>query len=85
MKELKSKTMKALLLRGLRLARKQHRPSEGTFHPLINETRRTGWHYQVEYIYDLRLDKKPFVCAYGWKPPVPPGAASASHFLIGYP
>lgn len=85
MKELRSHTMQHLMRRGLRMARKKRAPSEGYMHPLINETRKTGWHYQVEYIYDLRLDEKPFVVAYGWKPPVPPGAVSATHFLKAYP
>ena len=69
MKELRSKAMKKLLKQGKNLAKKNGKlPSEGSMINLIYKTLKNGWHYQVEHIYDLRVDKRKYVVVYAFKP-----------------
>jgi hypothetical protein len=79
MKELKSPTMKLMLERGLRKAKRTSPPSEGMMLSLINETKKNRWHYQVEYVYDLRMRKNPYVIAYAFKPQT---YGSADYYLM---
>lgn len=81
MKQLKSKTMKRFLERGIRKAKKTKRPSEGTFVNLISETLPNGYHYQVEYVYDLRWCKRPVVSVYCFRPPRNQSARRADYYL----
>lgn len=82
MKELKSKTMKAFLTSGLRKAKISKRPSEGCMYNLIYKTLSNGWHYQIDYIYDLRACKKPYVAVYAFKPPLDYSARMADYYLM---
>jgi len=81
MKVLKSKKMKAMLRRGLRLAKSKATPSDGYFNSLIHEDAPNGWHYQVEYVNDSRFYKKPMVIVYAFKPPRTYHAKAATHVL----
>lgn len=81
MKVLKTPAMKKLLQKGKRKARREGAPSEGMFLSLYNFTICNGWHYQIEYVYDLRMHNKPFVVVYAWRPPVAYSAISADYCL----
>lgn len=78
--KLRSKKMLSLLRRGKRKAQGKP-PSEGTLHSLIYETLPNGWHYQVEWVSDLRCAPKPYVIVYAFKPPLNMCARSATHCL----
>lgn len=83
MKELRSRKMRSLLRQGLREARRCLRPpSEGMLVNLFSEDLSNGWHYQVDYIHDLRFRPKPYVAVFAFRPPRRHCAASASHVLI---
>lgn len=81
MKELKSKTMKALLAQGIRRAKKTKTPFDGHMTGLVYKTLRNGWHYQVEYVNDTRLMPKPYVVVYAFAPPADFSCRSADFYL----
>ena len=81
MKKLSTSTMKSLLKRGLRKAKKMKRPSDGFFKSLFTEEKPNGWYYQVEYIYDQRFNSLPRVTVYAFRPPRSFNARSADYFL----
>jgi len=66
--ELKTDKMRAMLKRGQRKTRGHRPPSEGMMRGLINETAKNGWHYQVEWVHDLRRAPEPYVIVYAWPP-----------------
>ena len=71
MKLSRSKAMRKLLSRGLKMAKKTKTPTEGYSTSLIYETLKNGWHYQVNYTRDQRVLKKyPFVTVYAFRPPL---------------
>ena len=78
MTELRSPAMRRLLEQGMRKAKKTTRPSEGHLKSLIYKTLSNGWHYQVDYIYDLRVQPKPYVVVYAF----PPKTGSRAKFFI---
>ena len=78
--ELRSAKMKELLKRAKRRA-KGRPPSEGPLRSLIYETAKNGWHYQVEWVHDLRCRPKPYIVAYAFKPPLDMSARFATHYL----
>lgn len=45
---------------------KIRKPSEGMFSNILYEDSRRG-HWQVEYAYDLRINKNPFIAVYYFK------------------
>ena len=74
MKILKTAKMKSLLRRGINKAKRlKSKPRDGMMYNLIYETLLNGWHYQVEYVFDHRVQSSPYVIVYGFKP----GDASA--------
>lgn len=79
-KELRSKRMRGLLARGRRKAR-GHPPSEGMMRSLINETLPNGWHYQCDWVYDLRIQPRPYIIAWAF-PPSTRGCESARYHLL---
>ena len=81
MKQLNSPAMRLWLKKGIRKAKTMKRPSEGTFVNLFYKTLSNGWHYQVEYMYDLRRHDKPYVIVYAFAPPEDFSARSATHYL----
>ncbi len=81
MKELKTKKMKKLLQKALRLAKKEGAPSDGMMHPLFTETLQNGWYYQADYVHDSRYEEEKFVAIHAFKPPLRFHARSATHYL----
>lgn len=81
MKLCKSPVMQRFLLSGIRKAKKMSEPSEGMMKSLIYKTLHNGWHYQVDYIYDLRCHKKPYISVFAFKPPLDFTARSADLYL----
>jgi len=82
MKELKSKCMIKLLSRGLKRSKKTKQPSDGNMFNLIHERKRNGWHYQVEYVHDIRIRENPYVVVYAFKPTVGGGSPVADYYLL---
>ena len=78
MKTLNSKTMRKLLEKGVKLAKKMKQPKEGLMFSLFTVEKKNGWYYQVDFI--NRFDK-PFVAVYAFKPPRVYYAKSAEYCL----
>lgn len=79
-KELRSKKMRSLLAHGKRKAR-GHPPAEGYMKQLVYETLPNGWHYQVDWVHDVRVAPKPYVVAWGFHPRTR-GSQSAQYYLM---
>jgi len=69
MKTLKTPTMKNLLKRGMRQAKKIKSPGDGYLQPLFTVNKKNGWYYQTDLVYDTRRNQYPFVAVYAFKPP----------------
>lgn len=81
MKVLKTPTMKDLLKRGVRKAKKMRKPSDGMMFGLFTHEKKNGWYYQVDFIYDTRCNEHPYVAVFGFKPPRVYHAKSAEYVL----
>lgn len=81
MTRLNSPAMRLWLKRGIAKAKHMKKPRAGTLRSLFYKTLRNGWHYQVEYMNDLRMADRPFVIVYAFAPPKDFSARSATHYL----
>ena len=82
MKVLRTPKMRTLLREGKRKAT-GNPPSEGNMIGLIHRTEKNGWHYQVEWIHDIRLKPEPYVVVYAFRPPRNFCARAADYYLEG--
>ena len=64
MKELKSKTIKAVAARARRRWKavlKSELPSDGTLLPVLTHTAKNGWYYQADIVHDSRICGQPLL------------------------
>lgn len=66
-----------MLMAGVEKAGKMPAPPDGMMTSVGYKTLPNGWHYQVEYMHDTRLRERPYVVAYGFRPPCRMNARSA--------
>ncbi len=82
-KELKTPYMVKMLSRGIRkVKRNKTRCNNGMMLNLISYFNpKTQWKYQVEYVYDTRMRKNPYVAVYAFNPKIC-GCERADYYLI---
>jgi len=69
-----------LYKKGVNKVKKIKRIKEGYLLPLLTHEKKNGWYYQIDYVRDSRLYKKPTVIVYGFKPPRVSWAKRAEYY-----